>query len=85
MCSFDSFLFNFSTTISLGMRKLSFPLSSIILYVIIIEQYIVQNTGKELLTDLTDGTLTQTVSNVSSGYITLIDDNIQYDGTKWKT
>ena len=49
-----------------------------------IEQYIVQNTGKELLTDLTDGTLTQTVSNVSSGYITLIDDNIQYDGTKWK-
>lgn len=50
-----------------------------------IEQYIVQNAEKELLTDLTDGTLSQMVSNVSSGYITLIDDNIQYDGTKWKT
>ena len=49
-----------------------------------IEQYIVQNTGKELLTDFTERTLPQVVSNVSSGYITLIDDNIQYDGTKWK-
>ena len=49
-----------------------------------IEQYILQNTGKELSTDFTERTLPQVVSNVSSGYITLIDDNIQYDGTKWK-
>jgi hypothetical protein len=48
------------------------------------QTYLIINTGKELSTDFTERTLPQVVSNVSSGYITLIDDNIQYDGTKWK-